>query len=92
MILLILGSLTPLCQQLIHQGSAGLQVVPGAALSALDAPLLGRDPQFIVSDQQEDFIPDIDAQGPAEGSGDDDTTILAHTNSGFLCHGTLHSS
>lgn len=59
MILLFLGGLAPLREQLIDQGSAGPQVAPGAALRTLDAPLLGGDPQFIVSDPQQDFIPTL---------------------------------
>jgi hypothetical protein len=55
-------------------------------LRTLDAPLLGGDPQFVVSDPQQDFIPDIDPQRLTEGSGDNDTPILAHTNSRFFCH------
>ena len=88
-ILLTLGGLAPFRQQFIHQGNAGLQVAPGAALCALNPPLLRSDPQFIVSDPQQDFIPDLDAQRPTEGSRDDDTTILAHTDSGLFLHGTL---
>jgi len=60
-------------------------------LRALDAPLLGGGPQFVVSDPQQNFIPDLDAKRLTEGSWDDDTPIVAHTNSGFFCHGTLQS-
>jgi hypothetical protein len=91
MILLILGGLTPLHKQLIYQGNAGLQITPGAALRALDAPLLGGDAQFIVADPQQNLVPDLDAQRPTEGSRDNNTAILAHTNSGFFLHGTLQS-
>jgi hypothetical protein len=89
MILVIPGSLTPLREQLSDQGSTGLQVALSTALRALDAPLLRGDPQFIVSDPQQDFIPDIDPKGLTKRSRDDDTTIVAHANSGFFYHGML---
>jgi hypothetical protein len=51
--------------------------------------LLRSDPQFILSDPQQDLIPGLDAQRPAEGSRNDDTTILAYTDSGLFLYGTL---
>jgi hypothetical protein len=89
MILFISGGLAPLRKQLIHQGSASLQIAPGTALRALDAPLLGGDPQLIVADAQQDLIPDIDPKRLTERSRDDDTSIVAHTNSGFFFHDTF---
>jgi hypothetical protein len=45
--------------------------------------------QFIVSDPQQDFIPDIDPKRLTEGSRDDDTPILAHTDPPSSAIGTL---
>ena len=44
-----------------------------------------------ITDEDAAVIPHLDAQRPPEGSGDNHTTILGHTNSGFIRHGTLQS-
>jgi hypothetical protein len=87
--LLIPRRFAPLRKQLLDQGSPGLQVAPSAALRTLDAPLLGGDPQFVVSDLQQHFVPGIDPERPTEGSWDDKTPILAHTDTSLFHHGTL---
>jgi len=53
------------------------------------APLLGGDPQFVGSDPQQHFVPGIDPERPTEGSWDDKTPILAHTETSLFHHGTL---
>jgi hypothetical protein len=85
------GGLAPLRQQLIHKRLAGFQVASGALLRTLNALLLSGDPQLIISHPQQDFIAHLDTQRPAKRSRDDNTSVLAHTNSGFFGHGVFVS-
>jgi hypothetical protein len=83
----MLGGPAALREQLIDQRGAALYILPGAPLRPLDAPLLGRDAQFVVFDPQHDLISNLDAKSPSKGSGNHDSAILVHTRSGFFCHG-----
>jgi hypothetical protein len=85
----MLGGLAAFREQLFHQRCTPLYVLPGTALRPLDAPLLGRDAQFVVLDPQNDFISNLDTQSLTKGRGDYNTAILVHTCPGFFCHVTL---
>jgi hypothetical protein len=85
----MLGGPAALREQLIDQRGAALYILPGSALRPLDAPLLGRDAQFVVFDPQHDLISNLDAKSPSKGSGNHNPAILVHSRSRFFCHGIL---
>jgi len=87
----MLGGLAAFGEQFFDQRCAWLYVLPGAALSPLDAALLGRDAQFVILDPQHNFISNPDAEGLPKRRWDHDTAVLVHPRSGFFCHGILRS-
>jgi hypothetical protein len=69
------GGLSPLCDELVHQGHAGLDVLPGVALGALDVSLQRGNTQFIVFPSKDQLAALGDSEGFAKVSGDDDPAI-----------------
>jgi hypothetical protein len=85
----MLGGFATLGAQLSRQRNTLRHVLPGAFSGALDALLLGRDPQFAFVKPQHDFIADFYPKSFAEGGRYYHPTVLAHTHSGFLIHGRI---
>src|SRR5579863_4205168 len=91
-ILFTFRGLTALRNQLVHQRGAWFYMPPDKLLCPLDAPLKGRDAQFVVFNSQHDLIADMYTQGLAEGCGNDDAAIFVDPGSGFVLHShRLHS-
>jgi len=63
-ILLTPGRLAAFGEQFVHQGCATFQVAAGTLTGALDAALLSSNAQFVVLQAEDDFVTDIDTQGP----------------------------
>ena len=83
------GGFTALGEQFMDQRGARLQVLAGALLRALDAPLLGGDAEFVVFNAEHDFVADLDAEGFAKGRGDYDAAVFVNAGSKFFRHGSL---
>jgi hypothetical protein len=60
------GCLASFGNELINQRHAGFYVLPDAALRPRYAVFHGRDPQLVIIESQEHFIPRMDAQGLTE--------------------------
>jgi hypothetical protein len=87
--LFTLSGLAAFREQLIHQRPAALYILPGAALSTLNAALLGRDAQFVVLNAQNNLISHPDAERLSKGRRDHYTAIFVYTRSSFFCHRIL---
>jgi hypothetical protein len=78
--------------QLVHQRGAWFYMLPDKTLGSLDAPLKGRDAQFVVFNPQHDLITDLYTQRPAKGGGDNDAAIFVDPGSGFVLHSHMFKS
>src|SRR5436305_6688183 len=86
--------LTPsLCASLgdefVHQRSAGFHVLANETLSALYAPLHGRDAQFVVGHAQHDHIACANAEGFAKRGRDNKSAVLIDFQAEFFGNGTF---
>jgi hypothetical protein len=82
-ILFISGRLAPFCNQLIDQRRTWFNVLADEPLRSLDAAFQRGDPQLVIFDPQNDFIPDIDAKGFAKCGGDNDSAIFVDAQASF---------
>jgi hypothetical protein len=80
------GGLAAFREQLIHQRSAGLYILPNTALCAFDAALLSCDAQLVIFDAQHNLISNPDAERLPKRRWDHDTAILVDTSSSFFGH------
>src|SRR3974390_924553 len=76
-------------EQLFRQGNAFGQILPCALPGALDALLLGRDPQFVVLQFKHNFAPDLDDKGLAKGGGYHPSSVLADSRTGCVFHARI---
>src|SRR5271165_200583 len=85
-ILLTFGSLSPLCDQFVHQRHAGLQIFAGAFLSAFYASFHSRDAEFVVFHAQDDCVTGMDAERFTKSGGDYYPSVLVDLEPGLLVH------
>src|SRR6266403_584013 len=85
-ILLTLGGLAAFRNEFVNQRPAGFYISPDTLLGSLKTAFQGCNPQFVVFDPQNDFVPDIDAERLAKRRGNHDAAVLIHAHSGFGIH------
>ena|SRR5215469_4064943 len=64
-----------------------LQIAPSAALRPTNTPLLSGDPQLIVLDLQQDFIPNLDPHRFPKSRRNHHSSVLAHSQTSLFRHG-----